>query len=421
MACDCGNTYNIGMGCCQPTLVNANLYYTKDEVDEKLEELIISGGGVTEDEVQSMINSSLVDYALKEEIPSLDGYATEQWVESQGYLTEHQSLDNYYTKEEIDSMLEDHATKTWVLNQNFVTNSELLQYINNLQEQINSLLVAISGCCGGGGGETIYRWITMTGADDYVCSGTTKMTKEKRQESTDGVTWTDVSPLETRMGSTVLEVNCVDCGYIPIDKKILMKDTSNDTYFKECDGDTYMSYHGFKNITHTNGVTSETLTWLSDAQKKNITDVTIGCLEAIDGQICSGFTSLTSVTISNTLEEIRSQGIGLFHGCTALETITLPDNVTFVTSGTFRDCTNLRNVYFGTCNSIYDHTFDGCQNLESLTLASPVTVNLVDKNAFANTNDTFIIYVPSNLLDSYKVNLKWDALISDKDRFQPIS
>lgn len=30
-------------------------------------------------------------------------YATEQWVENKNYLTEHQSLDNYYTKEEIDS------------------------------------------------------------------------------------------------------------------------------------------------------------------------------------------------------------------------------------------------------------------------------------------------------------------------------
>ena len=34
---------------------------------------------------------------------NLDGYATEQWVEGKGYLTEHQSLDNYYTKTEIDN------------------------------------------------------------------------------------------------------------------------------------------------------------------------------------------------------------------------------------------------------------------------------------------------------------------------------
>ena len=31
---------------------------------------------------------------------ALNGYATEQWVENKGYLTEHQSLNNYYTKSE---------------------------------------------------------------------------------------------------------------------------------------------------------------------------------------------------------------------------------------------------------------------------------------------------------------------------------
>ena len=43
-------------------------------------------------------------YALKTEIPSLTGYATETWVESKGYLTEHQSLENYALKSEIPSL-----------------------------------------------------------------------------------------------------------------------------------------------------------------------------------------------------------------------------------------------------------------------------------------------------------------------------
>ena len=37
-------------------------------------------------------------YALKTSIPSLNGYATEEWVTNKGYLTQHQSLENYYTK-----------------------------------------------------------------------------------------------------------------------------------------------------------------------------------------------------------------------------------------------------------------------------------------------------------------------------------
>lgn len=38
---------------------------------------------------------------------SLSEYATEQWVEDKKYLTEHQSLDNYYTKGEITRMMAD--------------------------------------------------------------------------------------------------------------------------------------------------------------------------------------------------------------------------------------------------------------------------------------------------------------------------
>jgi hypothetical protein len=46
-------------------------------------------------------------YAKPSQIPSLSGYATETWVQNQGYLTQHQSLAEYYTKTEIDGMIGD--------------------------------------------------------------------------------------------------------------------------------------------------------------------------------------------------------------------------------------------------------------------------------------------------------------------------
>ena len=94
---------------------------------------IEGGSGVTIEQVDAEIDSKLTGYATKEElnskadasalmplagrigaleqivqnkadkseIPSLEGYATETWVQSQGYLTEHQSLENYATKDEL--------------------------------------------------------------------------------------------------------------------------------------------------------------------------------------------------------------------------------------------------------------------------------------------------------------------------------
>ena len=39
-------------------------------------------------------------------VPSLDGYATEQWVEGKGYLTQHQSLADYSTTTQVQSMID---------------------------------------------------------------------------------------------------------------------------------------------------------------------------------------------------------------------------------------------------------------------------------------------------------------------------
>lgn len=43
MACNCNNegkTYNIRMGCCVPVVANADNYYTKEEIDEMIGNLI---------------------------------------------------------------------------------------------------------------------------------------------------------------------------------------------------------------------------------------------------------------------------------------------------------------------------------------------------------------------------------------------
>ena len=44
---------------------------------------------------------------IESKIPNLEGYATEQWVEGKGYLTEHQSLKNYAFRSEIPTKTSD--------------------------------------------------------------------------------------------------------------------------------------------------------------------------------------------------------------------------------------------------------------------------------------------------------------------------
>lgn len=110
------------MGCCQPVLGPIENYYTKpqidrmideiesaitsgccitpEEVDEKIEEAIsgITVSGVTEEQMNQAITSAMT--IVEGEIPSLDGYATEQWVLDKHYIT-GVDLSDYATKEEI--------------------------------------------------------------------------------------------------------------------------------------------------------------------------------------------------------------------------------------------------------------------------------------------------------------------------------
>ena len=55
----------------------------------------------TKDELNSL-KSEIDLKADKTEIPSLDGYATEEWVEGKNYLTEHQDISDLATKEELN-------------------------------------------------------------------------------------------------------------------------------------------------------------------------------------------------------------------------------------------------------------------------------------------------------------------------------
>ena len=65
-------------------------------------------------------------YVTAETLP--EGIATESWVESKGYLTEHQSLQGYALKSEIPS-LDGYATETWVSSQGYLTSLSLSGYV----------------------------------------------------------------------------------------------------------------------------------------------------------------------------------------------------------------------------------------------------------------------------------------------------
>lgn len=127
------------MGCCEPVLAPIENYYTKYQVDKLIESATTSGCCITPEEVDEKIASAKTE--IENEIPSLSGYATEQWVldkhyisgvdlsdyalkseiptvptsntaftNDAGYLTEHQSLSGYVTDVEMSAFTYDKAT-----------------------------------------------------------------------------------------------------------------------------------------------------------------------------------------------------------------------------------------------------------------------------------------------------------------------
>ena len=114
--------------------VDFDNYYTKRETDNLLAGK--SDSAHTHDYSQILNTPDLSNFATLSDIPSINGLASEVWVGENyqpkgNYLTEHQSLENYYTKSEADNKfltshqdLSDYALKSEIPDvSNFVTSA----------------------------------------------------------------------------------------------------------------------------------------------------------------------------------------------------------------------------------------------------------------------------------------------------------
>ena len=100
-------------------------------------------------------------------MPSLTGYATESWVESQGYLTQHQSLAGYATQSWVNS--KGYATETWV-GQNYLGINDTAAAANKLATARTIWGQSFNGTANVSGNMSSVGNITMDGNGSYRIS-----------------------------------------------------------------------------------------------------------------------------------------------------------------------------------------------------------------------------------------------------------
>ena len=390
-------------------------YYTKDEVYSKGETYNrneiddkVAQGGIFDPTLYYTKGTCDSRFALKNEMPSLDGYASEAWVTSK----------------------------------NYATSAELVTYVNNLQQQINSLMATVSGCCQTH--EDVYRWITIIG--EYLCDGTTKYEKQKYQVSHDGgIVWEDVTPIQYQKGQ-LIESDSEDCGYAPQPQYRWQRADTSDYM---CSG-TSKYYKLYYEVSYDGGQTWQKAvpeqTKIGDVIEANSTDCGYVTPQyrwqkaASTDYVCSGTTkyykeyyqvsydggttwenvSPEQTRTSSDIIETNSTDCGYISHmfCTVfiddsgrgisitseddivsrsdlevtltstqiadINLLVLYNGCNHVADGAFQGLTKLHYASIGNVKTIGDNSFNGCTSLHSIVWSK--YIKTIGANAFKNTN-----------------------------------
>ena len=124
-----------------------------------------------------------------------------------------------------------------------------------------------------------------------------------------------------------------------------------------------------------------------------VTEANITTATEISARAFSNCTSLTSVTIGNSVTSI---GNSAFSGCDSLTNVTIGESVTSIGYRAFSDCSSLQSITIpNSVKSIESSVFSGCSSLESMTL--PFVYSHFGYIFGASSCGYNNVYVPSSL------------------------
>ena len=135
----------------------------------------------------------------------------------------------------------------------------------------------------------------------------------------------------------------------------------------------------------------------------SLTSVNLPNVSSIGEAAFTNCTSLTSIDFPNlTIVEL-----GVFTDCTSLTSVNLP-NVTSIGDYAFYGCTSLTSINLPNVTSIGEYAFSNCSSLTSVTLpGSTVCTGGLNMFFYSAISSTGYIYVPANLVNTYKTTEYW--------------
>lgn len=139
----------------------------------------------------------------------------------------------------------------------------------------------------------------------------------------------------------------------------------------------------------------------------NLKSVKLPNLTSIPGE---GFRSCSSLEVIYA-PLITSIGFQTFYTCTSLETVDFP-NLSSINTSCFYGCEKLKKLDLGVSPSVSPQSMRYCSSLETVILRRQILATMSSTNALEGTpieSGTGYIYVPRDLVDSYKVATNWST------------
>ena len=296
--------------------------------------------------------------------------------------------------------------------------------------------------------ELEYRWVDMESADDYICEGTNKYKKQRKQQKCiTEEAWTNVYPYEYQKGE-LIEQNSIDCGYgsgkyhiygttngygsinISPSKEyysstdiVTITALPSTDYIFSCynygGNMTYgsvaynsvlsltMSHNWYVSAAFVYGASSvgslfylysdDTHSWYDWSKstlsgddntgwKASVIIDYSGVIQTISKTAFDNHAYLTEIVLPNC-SYIGSYG---FHSCYSLTSIDLP-NCLSVDIGAFGDCSALTYINLPNCSYISNSAIRDCRSLKSINLPN---CSYVGSHAFGYCETLISISLP---------------------------